>query len=145
MATTTTTYAFKKSEDTDAGLATYLVDERANWDKIDGLLAGADPLKLGAAATFAIQNSAASNLLTLVESTGLLALPSAGASAGIALGSDVHLYRGAANRLEMGGGDALVIRGGAGDFPSPVNGMLWYNTTTRRMRVYQNGAWRNVA
>ncbi len=144
MATTTTTYAFKKSEDTDPGLATYLVDERANWDKIDGLLAGADPLKLGAANTFTIQNSAASNLLTLVESTGLLALPSTGMSAGVVMGSDVHLYRGAANRLEMGGGDALVIRGGAGDFASPVNGMLWYNTTTGKMRVYENGAWRNV-
>ena len=144
MATTTTTYAFKKSEDTDAGLATYLVDERANWDKVDDLLGGAAPLKLGAANTFTIQNSAASNLLTLVEGTGLLALPSTGMGAGIALGSDVHLYRGAANRLEMGGGDALVIRGGAGDFASPVNGMLWYNSTTGKMRVYENGAWRNV-
>ena len=144
MATTTTTYAFKKSEDTDAGLATYLVDERANWDKIDGLLAGVDPLKLGTGNTFTIQNSAASNLLTLVEGTGLLALPSTGMSAGIAMGSDVHLYRGAANRLELDGGDALAIRGGAEDFANPVNGMLWYNTTTGKMRVYENGAWSDV-
>lgn len=39
---------------------------------------------------------------------------------------------------------ALRIIGGAGDYGSPANGMFWYNTSTNKARVYENGAWQDV-
>lgn len=58
--------------------------------------------------------------------------------------NDVTLTASAANVLHLTSGDVFHISGGAGDFGSPSNGMLWYNSTTHKMRVYENSGWADV-
>ena len=82
--------------------------------------------------------------VNVMTAEGQWQLPVTGSGAGILVGGDAQIYRGAANRLDLAASDALVIHGGAGDFAAPVNGMLWYNTTTGKLRVYESGAWANV-
>lgn len=57
---------------------------------------------------------------------------------------DTLFYRTADHTLSLGGGDVLRIIGAPGDFGTPVNGMLWYNTTTGTLRIYESDAWRNA-
>lgn len=58
--------------------------------------------------------------------------------------ADLQYGRGAAGVLALGGGDAFTIPGAAGDFGSPIDGMIWYNTTSDEHRFYRNGAWTSM-
>lgn len=54
---------------------------------------------------------------------------------------DAAIKRHDANALTLLAGDALIIPGGAGDFATPVNGMLWYDSTANKLRGYEGAAW----
>lgn len=56
-----------------------------------------------------------------------------------------------ANELKFGnkviflGGNAITLPQAASDPGSPINGDMYYNTVTNRVRVYQNGSWLDLA
>jgi hypothetical protein len=72
---------------------------------------------------------------------GQAQLAATGNTGGVLMGGDTQLYRSAADVVALASGDALRVIGGAADFASPSDGMMWYNSTSNRFRFRANGVW----
>lgn len=72
--------------------------------------------------------------LFTVNHAGQLAISTSGITGGIILGDDVQLYRGAANRLDLGSGDSLRLVDGSISLTGTTGG-LGENTTAQGMKL----------
>jgi len=89
---------------------------------------------LQTASLVVFENSAGTDLLT-VSNGGQLALPTVGSTGGLLIGADVNVFRGAADRLDIG--DSLIIDGSTDAVQLTVQGNA---TQTSLLAVFEDSA-----